>query len=61
MSLDIYRALVEAAGRGEAAALVTVVATSGSTPQRVGAKMIVFRTAGPSARSAAAATRTTPC
>lgn len=42
MSLDIYRALVEAAGRGEAAALVTVVATSGSTPQRVGAKMIVF-------------------
>lgn len=43
MSLDIYRAIVEAAERGEAAALVTVVSTSGSTPQRVGAKMIVFR------------------
>ncbi len=49
MSIDIYRALVEAAARGEAAALVTVVSTSGSTPQRVGAKMLVFadgRTAG---------------
>jgi len=28
--------------RGEAAALVTIVATTGSTPQRVGAKMLVF-------------------
>lgn len=42
MSIDIYRALVEAAARGEAASLVTVVSTSGSTPQRVGAKMLVF-------------------
>jgi len=43
MSLDVFRAIVEAADRGEEAALVTVVATSGSTPQRVGAKMLVFR------------------
>ncbi len=43
MALDLFKALVEAAARGEAVALVTVVATSGSTPQRVGAKMIVFR------------------
>lgn len=42
MSIDIYRAIVEAAARGEAAALVTVVSTRGSTPQRVGAKMLVF-------------------
>ena len=28
--------------RGERAALVTIVSTSGSTPQRVGAKMLVF-------------------
>jgi len=43
MAVDVFKALVEAAARGEAAALVTVVATSGSTPQRVGAKMVVFR------------------
>src|SRR5262249_30208571 len=29
-------------GRGEAAALVTIVSTTGSTPQRIGAKMLVF-------------------
>ncbi|HSK11103.1 MAG TPA: XdhC/CoxI family protein [Vicinamibacterales bacterium] len=42
MSIQIFRAIVEAAGRGDRVALVTVVATGGSTPQRVGAKMIVF-------------------
>jgi xanthine dehydrogenase accessory factor len=46
---SIYRAAAEALERGEAAALITIVATGGSTPQRVGAKMIAFadgRTAG---------------
>lgn len=35
-------AAAEALGRGEAAALVTVVRANGSTPQRAGAKMLVF-------------------
>ena len=35
-------AAAEALKRGEAAALVTVVRANGSTPQRVGAKMLVF-------------------
>ncbi|HET9266330.1 MAG TPA: XdhC/CoxI family protein [Vicinamibacterales bacterium] len=35
-------AAAEALRRGEAAALVTVVRASGSTPQRAGAKMLVF-------------------
>ncbi len=42
MDSEIYRAVADALARGEAAALVTIVATSGSTPQRVGAKMLVF-------------------
>jgi len=29
-------------GRGEEVALVTIVASTGSTPQRVGAKMLVY-------------------
>jgi xanthine dehydrogenase accessory factor len=43
MSHEVLAALVQALERGEAAALVTVVSTQGSTPQRVGAKMLVFR------------------
>jgi xanthine dehydrogenase accessory factor len=42
MNDDVFRALVEALERGETAALVTVVSTRGSTPQRTGAKMLVF-------------------
>ena len=38
----VFRALVDAAGRGESVALVTIVRAHGSTPQRVGAKMAVF-------------------
>jgi xanthine dehydrogenase accessory factor len=49
MSQDVLRALVAALDRGEEAALVTIVSAQGSTPQRVGAKMLVLadgRTAG---------------
>ena len=42
MSQDVLKALVRALDRGEAVGLVTVVAAQGSTPQRVGAKMLVF-------------------
>ena len=42
MSQLVFAAVVEALERGEPAALVTIVATTGSTPQRVGAKMLVF-------------------
>lgn len=35
-------AAAEALGRGEAVALVTIVRVQGSTPQRAGAKMLVF-------------------
>jgi xanthine dehydrogenase accessory factor len=38
----VLAAAAEALRRGEAAALVTVVRASGSTPQRAGAKMLVF-------------------
>jgi len=38
----VFAAVVEALDRGEPAALVTIVSTTGSTPQRVGAKMLVF-------------------
>ncbi len=38
----VYRELVAAAERGEPVALVTIVRAHGSTPQRVGAKMLVF-------------------
>ncbi len=49
MSEEVYRAVVRALDEGERAALVTIVSTGGSTPQRVGAKMLVYedgRTAG---------------
>ena len=42
MSQDVFAAVVDALERGEAAALVTIVSTTGSTPQRIGAKMLVF-------------------
>jgi xanthine dehydrogenase accessory factor len=42
MNDDVFRAAARALESGESAALVTVVATGGSTPQRVGAKMLVY-------------------
>ena len=39
---DVYEAALRAAGAGEPAALVTVIATEGSTPQKAGAKMVVY-------------------
>jgi xanthine dehydrogenase accessory factor len=42
MQEAVFTAVVRALQRGEAAALVIIIATSGSTPQRVGAKMLVF-------------------
>ena len=42
MSQEVFEALTRALERGEDAALVTIVSANGSTPQRVGAKMLVF-------------------
>ena len=42
MNQEVFAAVADALERGEAAALVTIVSTHGSTPQRVGAKMLVF-------------------
>ncbi len=42
MNQEVFAAVVEALDRGDSAALVTIVSTTGSTPQRVGAKMLVF-------------------
>ena len=42
MSQEVFEALTQALERGEDAALVTIVSANGSTPQRVGAKMLVF-------------------
>jgi xanthine dehydrogenase accessory factor len=39
---EVFSAVTDALERGEPAALVTIVSTTGSTPQRVGAKMLVF-------------------
>ena len=39
---EVFAAVADAIERGEPAALVTIVSTTGSTPQRVGAKMLVF-------------------
>jgi xanthine dehydrogenase accessory factor len=39
---DVLEAALRAETDGEAAALVTVIATEGSTPQKAGAKMLVF-------------------
>ena len=42
MNEDVLPAAAAALERGEPAALVTIVRSSGSTPQRAGAKMLVF-------------------
>src|SRR2546421_11124541 len=42
MNREVFAAVADALERGEPAALVTIVATKGSTPQRIGAKMLVF-------------------
>ena len=42
MNQEVFAAVAEALEKGEQAALVTIVSTTGSTPQRVGAKMLVF-------------------
>ncbi len=42
MDTDVLSAAADALKRGEAVALVTVVRARGSTPQRAGAKMLVF-------------------
>ena len=42
MTQEVLTALVRALEKGEEAALVTIVSAQGSTPQRVGAKMLVF-------------------
>jgi xanthine dehydrogenase accessory factor len=39
---EVFAALAEALARGEEVALVTITAATGSTPQRVGAKMLVY-------------------
>ena len=42
MNREVFAAVADALERGEPAALVTIVSTTGSTPQRIGAKMLVF-------------------
>jgi xanthine dehydrogenase accessory factor len=42
MNQQVFAAVADALERGEQAALVTIVSTTGSTPQRIGAKMLVF-------------------
>src|SRR6476469_6807245 len=42
MNRGVFAAVTAALERGEPAALVTIVSTTGSTPQRVGATMLVF-------------------
>lgn len=42
MNEEVFQAVGETLHRGETAALVTIIRTQGSTPQRVGAKMLVF-------------------
>ncbi len=42
MQEAVFSAVLLALQRGDEAALVTIVATEGSTPQRVGAKMLVY-------------------
>src|SRR5215212_5541841 len=42
MDREGFAPVAGALERGEPAALVTIVSTTGSTPQRVGAKMLVF-------------------
>lgn len=42
MNHEVFAALGEALKNGEEVALVTIVSSNGSTPQRVGAKMLVY-------------------
>ena len=42
MNEAVFQAVNDTLKRGESAALVTIIRTEGSTPQRVGAKMLVF-------------------
>lgn len=42
MNHEIFAAIGEALTRGEEVALLTIVSSNGSTPQRVGAKMLLF-------------------
>jgi xanthine dehydrogenase accessory factor len=42
MNQEVFSALSDALDRGEEVALVTIVSSTGSTPQRVGAKMLVY-------------------
>ena len=42
MNEEVFHAVGEALRLGEPASLVTIIRTEGSTPQRVGAKMVVF-------------------
>ncbi len=42
MNQEVFSALSDALREGEEVALVTIVASTGSTPQRVGAKMLVY-------------------
>src|SRR5216117_818930 len=42
MNREVFAAVADALDRGEPAALVTITSSTGSTPQRVGAKMLVF-------------------
>jgi xanthine dehydrogenase accessory factor len=39
---EVFAALADALARGEEVALVTITGSTGSTPQRVGAKMLVY-------------------
>ncbi|MCK9486634.1 MAG: XdhC family protein [Dehalococcoidia bacterium] len=41
MSLDVYREIREALGRGEPRVLATVASTRGSTPRKAGASMLL--------------------
>src|SRR5262245_27366930 len=42
MNQEVFSALNDALQRGDEVALVTIVSSTGSTPQRVGAKMLVY-------------------
>ena len=42
MNEAVFQAINDTLKRGESAALVTIIRTEGSTPQRVGAKMLVY-------------------
>ena len=42
MNREVFAAVSDALERGEPAALVTIISTTGSTPQRIGAKMLVY-------------------